>query len=210
MKKSLMLTSVLILICGMVGAANAAPYAYSDLIDYWNVAGTSYGEYQNDSHNCDSVSLFEGDNLDYTHNLNDDVNFAAGDLVTSASLELDFTNDFLDVVFTGWFAGFPNTTEHISYAFDGTGWTYLDEVDNGQYTVGVDIALINDNGLLNVELEVSNWDNGNTSAWLDHSRLYGMAETSDTAPVPEPATMLLMGSGLLGLMGYKRRRIHKS
>ena len=143
MKKSLMLANVLILICGMVGAANAAPYDYSDLIDYWNFSGTSYGEYQDDSHYSDSVSLSENDALSYTHNLNDDVNFAGGDLVTSASLELDFTNDLLDVVFTGWLAWLPNTTEHISYAFDGTGWTYLDEVDNGQYTVGVDIALIN-------------------------------------------------------------------
>ena len=94
LKKSLMLASVLILICGMVGAANAAPYAYSDLIDYWNFSGTSYSEYQDDSHYWDSVSLSENDALSYTHNLNDDVNFAGGDLVTSANLELDFTNDF--------------------------------------------------------------------------------------------------------------------
>lgn len=31
------------------------------------------------------------------------------------------------------------------------------------------------------------------------------AETSDTAPIPEPATMLLLCSGLIGLAGYGRR-----
>ena len=32
---------------------------------------------------------------------------------------------------------------------------------------------------------------------------------SDSAPVPEPATILLMGAGLLGLVGYKRKRFSK-
>jgi hypothetical protein len=207
MKKFLMFLCAVMLVFGTVGIASATTYGFSDMIDYWNWAGTSYGETQTSDHCLDSVSLWENDSLHYTHIISDDVDFVAGDLVTSANLELDFTNDLLDIVVTGfWDWSVWDTTEHIYYAFDGSGWTYLGEVDNGQYSVGIDLSLLNIDGQLAVDLAVSNWDNGNTIAWLDHSLLSGTAET---APVPEPATILLMGIGLLGMVGIGRKRFNK-
>jgi hypothetical protein len=199
MKKILLVFTILLTFLGVTGRTNAATINFEDIIDYWHVP--VLGE-------VDSIPIVEGIPLTYTHDINDDVNIAAGDLVTSASLELDFTNDLFDTVFTGLLRWMPDLTEYVSYGFDGSAWTEIGEVDNGQYLVSLDAALLNDDGKLNVVLYVTNYDNGLGTAYLDHSRLFGTAETA--APVPEPATMILLGSGLIGLSVFRKRFIKKN
>jgi hypothetical protein len=195
-------------------ASSAAAYMFNDMIDWWNASGTEYGENQTMHTFWDSVLLTENNSLYYMHDISDEVDFANGDLVTSAILELDFTNDFYDgaiYIPTSWIRGYlVDQTEYISYYYSGGGWAELGEVDNGQYDIGLDVSFINDSeGSLFVELRVSNHDDGNTGAWLDHSRLYGEAVTGGeaAAPVPEPATMILFGTGLVGLAGVCLRKM---
>jgi hypothetical protein len=71
------------------------------------------------------------------------------------------------------------------------GWGFLGELD------------IEDDGTLNVAV---------TSFWgdfyLDSASLVANGDDG-TAPVPEPTTMLLFGTGLLGLVGYSRKKRQK-
>ena len=67
------------------GNAGAVSYEFEDMIDTW-------GPLQLDAA---YVPQYPGV-LEYTHDINDDVDFESGDLVTEARLELDFTNDMTD------------------------------------------------------------------------------------------------------------------
>lgn len=188
MKKKLLGCTAMLLLAKMVGTASAASYTFDDMIDKWGLF------------NVDAAWIGQNHPLSYIHNINDSVNFGAGDFVTAAELQLDFTNDLTD--FVGTIIIPLDFREYATIGFDGANWVNIGEVGNGQYTIILNIDWLNDNGLLDVTLSVSN-PLGTATAWLDHSYLSGTAET---APVPEPTTMLLLGTGLLGLVSAKQRK----
>lgn len=188
-------TITAIAVLGLAGIASATTYSFDDKIDKWGGLG------------LDAAFISEGNPLSYSHNINGLVNFAAGDLVTAATLELDFTNDSTDDSGSRlWGLIKWDFREYAKVGYDGHDWVDLNEVDDGQYNIILVIDWLNVDGILDVTVKVSN-DLGSATAWLDHSRLYGTAETT---PVPEPGTMVLLGVGMLGLAIFGKRWMNKA
>lgn len=199
MKKLTSVLTGLLLSVVLIGSSSA--YTFEDKIDFWNLSGSQYGADQVGAHPFDAVLITDSNPLVYTHDINDSVDFDAGDYVTDAWLELDFTNDLTDTHGSMCWGRIKwDKREMAQYGFDGNSWISIGEVDNSAYEMLVDIDWLNDDGFLDVSLNITN-PRGTATAWLDHSVLSGNA-----APVPEPATLLLLGVGMLGLAGVSRKK----
>jgi hypothetical protein len=78
------------------------------------------------------------------------------------------------------------------------------------YTVTgtVDFAPIYGNGIYNLSVVLAQTAGGGAgSEWFSVLNSHGAASTAIFSPSPEPSSILLMGSGLLGLAGVIRRKL---
>jgi hypothetical protein len=186
MKSSLL---ALGLVACSIGAAQASPAIWTDLYDPRDFLVEC---------GCRSTT--------YTHDLTSDGYRPGVDTVYSASLTVWLYDDniFGDSKWLG------DANEYVKFNFDSTGWSTSTEVDG----IGANLGWLDDffedklsfnslagllaDGFLNVALKSSGGD-----FKFDKSLLVAYG---NSAKVPEPATLALLGAGLLGMALIQRRR----
>jgi hypothetical protein len=189
MKKFSMFICAVMLVFGMVGVSGAVPTTWTDTID-WNPDQRvgfwgSFGYYHDISDGVDGfVGILDGGN----------------DIVNTYSLTVALYDDYdrrdqWELAYISQPGVLGDGFYNFNYSNQTYDWSIAGLID------------INHDGTLNVSIN-SWWGDFN----LDWSTLVARGDNgteTGTAPVPEPSTILLMGTGILGLVAYGRKRYHK-
>ncbi len=186
MKKISIVMVSLLLVLGLAGAAGAVPTTWTDTIDVFS--GQDYVKIP--------------PSATYTHDITDGANGFSGylmggdDIIWDYSLNIALFDD--GGRYDGYEIAFVNQPGIIGDGF------YNFAYNNNVF--GWSLAgLISLNAMGNLTVTISSWLG---DFYLDASTLVAHGDNG-TAPVPEPATLILLGTGLLGIVGANRKRLSR-
>ena len=99
-----------------------------------------------------------------------------------------------------------NAESFLAIQYQDTGgiwgsWTEGAHVSGTQDWTELTITSLSASNAANMKVALKNWATAGVSS--------GQAYWDDTAVIPEPTSLLLLGSGLVGLLGFGRKRLTK-
>jgi len=122
-------------------------------------------------------------------------NSNSGEYPTAYTLDVAFTAPVSSLSFT--FDNYGNGNGSSYTAYDGT-----TVVDTGDISELGEFSLVTVSGSGITDLQISN---GDSAYWL--FEVGAVTFTSGDAETPEPSSLLLLGTGILGMAGMLRRKI---
>ena len=204
MKRFLILLCSLVMILGFAGAAGATVLTFDDLAPTSNFAtiGNGYGgfDWAQMGYQNSTYSGVAGSGYDYGVVSGNYVAYNRwAQVATVSDSVFDFNgayftgawNDGLNINIQGLSGGTVLYNETIQVDHNGPTWF------SANY-IGIDQLVFSSYGGTDVVF------GGSGEHFVMDNFTY-----NETAPVPEPSTILLMGVGLLGLVGYNRKRFSK-